>query len=109
MQNYDGQFKLNGQEYFYRAKDDSGSSKITRVNNEEHHYRMAKFCPCEENGTVSYDEIKVWVDKLIRILDSNHQKEMFGYVLGRLFVYAPKAADGPMMQLASLRRAVTSV
>ena len=29
MQNYDGQFKLNGQEYFYRAKDDSGSSKIT--------------------------------------------------------------------------------
>ncbi len=30
MQNYDGQFKLNGQEYFYRAKDDSGSSKITR-------------------------------------------------------------------------------
>ena len=21
MQNYDGQFKLNGQEYFYRAKD----------------------------------------------------------------------------------------
>ena len=31
MQNYDGQFKLNGQEYFYRAKDDSGSSKITRV------------------------------------------------------------------------------
>lgn len=40
MKNYDGQFKLNGQEYFYRAKDDSGSSKITRVNNEEHHYRM---------------------------------------------------------------------
>ena len=32
MQNYDGQFKLNGQEYFYRAKDDSGSSKITRDN-----------------------------------------------------------------------------
>ena len=42
MQNYDGQFKLNGQEYFYRAKDDSGSSKITRVNNEEHHYRMVE-------------------------------------------------------------------
>lgn len=57
-------------------------------------FDMAKFCPCEENGTVSYDEIKVWVDKLIRILDSNHQKEMFGYVLGRLFAYAPKAADG---------------
>jgi len=42
MQNYDGQFKLNGQEYFYRAKDDSGSSKITRVNNEEQHYRMVE-------------------------------------------------------------------
>ena len=57
-------------------------------------FDMAKFCPCEENGTVSYDEIKVWVDKLIRILDSNHQKEMFGYVLGRLFAYAPKAVNG---------------
>ena len=57
-------------------------------------FDMAKFCPCEENGTVSYDEINVWVDKLIRILDSNHQKEMFGYVLGRLFAYAPKTADG---------------
>ena len=57
-------------------------------------FDMAKFCPCEENGTVSYDEIKVWVDRLIRILDSNHQKEMFGYVLGRLFAYAPKTVDG---------------
>ena len=42
MQNYDGQFELNGQEYFYRAKDDSASSKITRVNHEEHHYRMVE-------------------------------------------------------------------
>ena len=57
-------------------------------------FYMAKFCPCEENGIVSYREIKAWVDKLIRILDSNHQKEMFGYVLGRLFAYAPKAANG---------------
>ena len=31
MQNYDGQLKLNGQEYFYRAKDDNGSSKITTL------------------------------------------------------------------------------
>ena len=31
MQNYDGKFKLNGQEYFYRAKDDNGSSKITTL------------------------------------------------------------------------------
>ena len=42
MQNYDGQFKLNGQECFYRSKDDSESSKITMVNNEEHHYRMVE-------------------------------------------------------------------
>lgn len=51
MQNYDGKFKLNGQEYFYRAKDDSGSSKITRVNNEEHHYRMveSKIDKCKVN------------------------------------------------------------
>lgn len=67
---------------------------VTIPNNTNRLFDMAKFCPCEENGTVSYDEIKVWVDKLIRILDSNHQKEMFGYVLGRLFAYAPKTADG---------------
>ena len=28
MQNYDGKFKLNGQEYFYRAKDDSEVQKL---------------------------------------------------------------------------------
>jgi len=53
MQNYDGQFELNGQEYFYRAKDDSGSSKITRVNNEEHHYRMVEIT---NRGTGNYDD-----------------------------------------------------
>lgn len=57
-------------------------------------FDKAKFCPCEENGDINYDEIKAWVEKLIRILDSNHQKEMFGYVLGRLFAYAPKADNG---------------
>ena len=40
MQNYDNQFELHGQKYLYRAKDDSGSSHIYRVKNEEHHYRM---------------------------------------------------------------------
>lgn len=72
-----------------------GINEANKLVSETHRlFDMAKFCPCEENGTVSYDEIKVWVDKLIRILDSNHQKEMFGYVLGRLFAYAPKTADG---------------
>ena len=57
-------------------------------------FDMAKFCPCEENGEVNYDDLKAWVDKLIRILDINHQKAIFGHVLGRLFAYAPKAANG---------------
>ena len=56
MQNYDGQFKLNGQEYFYRAKDDSESSKITRVNNEEHHYRMVEITNKE---TGNYDVMMI--------------------------------------------------
>lgn len=56
MQNYDGQFELNGQEYFYRAKDDSGSSKITRVNNEEHHYRMVEIT---NRGTGNYDVMMI--------------------------------------------------
>lgn len=56
MQNYDGQFKLNGQEYFYRAKDDNGSSKITRVTNEEHHYRMVEITNKE---TGNYDVMMI--------------------------------------------------
>ena len=56
--------------------------------------RFLDYLQNDEIVKISYDEIKVWVDKLIRILDSNHQKEMFGYVLGRLFAYAPKTADG---------------
>ena len=51
-----GQLKLNGQEYFYRAKDDSGSSKITRVNNEEHHYRMVEIINKE---TGNYDVMMI--------------------------------------------------
>lgn len=68
------------------AKDEDPFIHIVDINSTKEYYLA--------NGTVSYDEIKVWVDKLIRILDSNHQKEMFGYVLGRLFAYAPKTADG---------------
>ena len=49
MQNYDGQFKSNGQEYFYRAKDDSKSTKITKVNDEEHHYRIVEIINKETN------------------------------------------------------------
>ena len=56
MQDYDGQFELNGQEYFYRAKDDSGSSKITMVNNEEHHYRMVEITNKE---TGDYDAMMI--------------------------------------------------
>ena len=72
-----------------KAEEFQNYAKVIR----ELFYR-AKFCPCEENGVVSYGKIKAWVDKLIRILDSNHQKEMSGYVLGRLLAYAPKAANG---------------
>jgi len=61
MQNYDGQFKLNGQEYFYRAKDDSGSSKITRVNNEEHHYRMV-----EIHLLFLYSFLRRWCQKVYK-------------------------------------------
>lgn len=57
-------------------------------------FDMAKFCPCEENGNVNYGRIKAWVDKLIRILDSNHQIKLFGYALGRLFAYAPRGTSG---------------
>lgn len=54
MQNYDGQFKLNGQEYFYRAKDDSGSSKITRVN----------LSVSDEYYDKKYEDMQVRLDKL---------------------------------------------
>ena len=40
----------------YRTKDDSGSSKITRVNNEEHHYRMVEITNKE---TGNYDVMMI--------------------------------------------------
>ena len=73
MQNYDGQFKLNGQEYFYRAKDDSGSSKITRVNNEEHHYRMVEITNKE---TGNYDVMMISTgDSFTRVVNRGCPKD----------------------------------
>ena len=56
MQDYDGQFELNGQEYFYRAKDDSNSLKITRGNHEEHCYRMVEIT---NNDTKNCESIMI--------------------------------------------------
>jgi len=42
MKDYDGRFEINGQEYFYKAKDDSGSARIIRLKHEEHHYRIVE-------------------------------------------------------------------
>ncbi len=57
-------------------------------------FDKAKFCPAEDAGHVEYENIKLWVDKFILLLDSNCQKDLFGFLMGRLFVYAPAGDDG---------------
>lgn len=56
-------------------------------------YDMAKFCPGEHEGKGEYKMIKNWVDKFILLLDANHQKDLFGMLLGRLLSYSPIGED----------------
>ena len=56
-------------------------------------YHMAKFCPGEYEGKVEYKRIKNWIDKFILLLDTSHQKDIFGMLMGRLLSYSPIGED----------------
>lgn len=56
-------------------------------------FDMTHFCPAEKNGVVNKDELEEWVIKLRDLLDRNGQNSLWGFLLGRLWAYAPVGED----------------
>lgn len=59
-------------------------------------YQKAEFCPTENDGKVSYDELKQWIEKFIELLEKQHQKSQWERRIGRLLSYSPVGMDGYM-------------
>ena len=57
-------------------------------------FDKAKFCPTERDGKVSYEELKIWVEKFKELLAIQKQERLFGSLVGRLLAYSPKGKDG---------------
>ena len=57
-------------------------------------YYMAHFCPAENNGTVDSNDLDNWLSGLIDLLKKNHQENLFGFLVGRLFAFSPQGKDG---------------
>ena len=55
---------------------------------------MAHFCPAENNGTVDSNDLDNWLSGLIDLLKKNHQENLFGFLVGRLFAFSPQGKDG---------------
>lgn len=75
-------------------KSDSGSQKQKTVELFFEIYYNLLFCPCEDNGTVDYEELKKWVDDFSQILNKHKQSNLIGGILGKLFAYSPVGSDG---------------
>ena len=59
-------------------------------------YIKAQFCPCEKDGKVDYDELKVWIDTFKDMLTVQKQLRLFEHLIGRLLVFSPPGEDGFM-------------
>ncbi len=57
-------------------------------------YYKGSFCPCEKNGRVDLEELKLWVYTFKEILKQQKQEKFFNPILGRLFAYSPIGEDG---------------
>lgn len=57
-------------------------------------FYMAHFCPAEKNGVVDRAELENWIIQFKELLTANDQSSLFGYLLGRLWAYAPHGKDG---------------
>ena len=79
-------------------KDDLDKEEITESKNKfiKAIYRLydkAHFCPAEKNGVVNLNDLEKWVKDLKTLLDKSHQTSLFGFLLGRLWVYSPVGND----------------
>ena len=83
---------------FKRDNDDKHKKKTEEQKNYakiiHHFFDMVEFCPTEKNGIVNTEELEKWVIKFKEILDANDQSSYFGFLLGRLWAYAPIGKDG---------------
>ena len=57
-------------------------------------FNMAHFCPAEKNNVVVKEELENWIIQFKELLKANDQMSLFGYLLGRLWVYSPYGKDG---------------
>ncbi len=79
---YDGQFKLKGKIYYYRGKDDTGSSYITHSHNEEKCYRSVMIYDsetglgevmsmyCGDTFTLYPEDVKQEYEKILKNRDN---------------------------------------
>lgn len=56
-------------------------------------YYKASFCPAENDGTVNEQELEVWVEEFIVLLEKQKQRGLFGHLLGRVLANSPIGAD----------------
>lgn len=81
--------------YLHEGEEKSNkTTEQSNVHNLFHFYYMALFCPCEYDGSIDFQELKVWVKNFKDKLDQQKQSKLFGHELGRLFAYSPVGKDG---------------
>jgi len=72
-------------------KNEDEEKKITMKFN---FYHKAVFCPCEKDGNIDSEELKIWIDEFKKLLEEQKQLSLLGSSLGRLFAYSPVGKDG---------------
>ncbi len=80
-------------------KTDDGTTNKTECDKERatqlySFFEKTKFCPCEDEGCVDESSIELWVENFKSLLETNNQKSLFGFLLGRLLSYSPPGTDG---------------
>lgn len=68
--------------------------ELRYISNVRSFYERAEFCPAEENGYVSEDKLREWIEELQKLLDDNKQSSLLNYLLGRLLAFSPAGEDG---------------
>ena len=69
------------------------SKNQTYIHNMYMIYDKAHFCPAENNGEVSEEQLEQWIEKYRQLLIDNDQESLFTVTLGRLFSFSPLGED----------------
>lgn len=74
--------------------DDKSELNETLIHNMYVIYDKAHFCPTEEQGIVSDELLKNWIEEFKSLLIENDQESLLTPILGRLFSFSPSGIDG---------------